>query len=289
MVPPNQELVDRIQNIIGAKPYGFIHNAGGYTPTSRWTFRAGSASYFVKAATTAATARLLRREALAYQSLKGSFMPALAGWEDDDLTPILIIEDLSEAHWPPPWRPADIDRVLQTIHEMHATLASLPPYAGIHSMLGGNWASVAADPQPFLRLGLATPAWLEQALPLLLQAERQCKTDGNCLAHWDLRSDNICLTAQGVKFVDWAEACLSNPDLDLGFFLPSLAYEGGPQPEAVIGHRPEIAAWVAGFFAARAGLPLITDAPRVRVVQLQQLQTALPWVSRALELPEPGM
>lgn len=287
MVPPSQQLVERILNLISVKPDDFIRHAGGYTPTARWTFRAGNEKYFMKAATTAVTARLLRREALAYQSLKGSFLPALVGWEDDDLEPILIIEDLSDAHWPPPWRPGDIDRVLQTIHELHATPASLPPYGGIHALRGGNWSSVAADPQPFLSLSLATPAWLKQALPGLMQAERQCKTEGAALAHWDLRSDNICLAAQGVKLVDWAEACLSDPDLDLGFFLPSLAYEGGPLPEAVIGHRPEIAAWVSGFFAARAGLPLIPDAPGVRLVQLQQLQTALPWVCRALGLPEP--
>jgi len=41
----------------------------------------------------------------------------------------------------------------------------------------------------------------------------------------------------------------------------------------------------AGFFAARAGLPEISDAPQVRTVQRQQLETALPWAARALDLP----
>jgi len=48
---------------------------------------------------------------------------------------------------------------------------------------------------------------------------------------------------------------------------------------------PEVAALVAGFFAARAGLPWISDAPRVRLAQRQQLSTALPLAIRALELP----
>jgi hypothetical protein len=47
---------------------------------------------------------------------------------------------------------------------------------------------------------------------------------------------------------------------------------------------PEIAAWLAGFFAARAGLPIIPDAPLVRRVQREQLSTALPWAQRALGL-----
>jgi aminoglycoside phosphotransferase (APT) family kinase protein len=105
------------------------------------------------------------------------------------------------------------------------------------------------------------------------------------LTHWDLRSDNICIGNNAALFVDWNLACLSNPTLDLGFFLPSLAYEGGPAPERILPDAPEVAAWVAGFFAARAGLPTIPDAPFVRRVQRQQLETALPWAIRALNLP----
>ena len=91
-------------------------------------------------------------------------------------------------------------------------------------------------------------------------------------------------TAGQVIFVDWNLASLSNGRLDLGCWLPSLAYEGGPEPEQILPDAPEAAAWVAGFFAARAGLPPIVDAPRVRLVQQQQLSTALPWVVRALGL-----
>lgn len=87
--------------------------------------------------------------------------------------------------------------------------------------------------------------------------------------------------------MDWNLACLSNGRLDLGFWLPSLAFEGGPEPEAILPDAPEVAAWVSGFFAARAGLPEIADAPRVRLVQRQQLTTALPWAARALGLPPP--
>ena len=95
----------------------------------------------------------------------------------------------------------------------------------------------------------------------------------------------MCLAASGARFVDWNLASLSNPVLDLGSWLPSLAYEGGPLPERILPHAPEVAAWLSGFFASRAGLPIIPDAPRVRVVQRQQLETALPWVIRALALP----
>jgi aminoglycoside phosphotransferase (APT) family kinase protein len=122
-----------------------------------------------------------------------------------------------------------------------------------------------------------------------MAAEARCPSEGEALCHWDLRSDNICLGRGGAVFVDWNLACRSDPRLDLGFWLPSLAYEGGPDPEALLPNAPEVAAWVAGFFAARAGLPGIPDAPRVRRVQREQLSTALPWVVRALDLPPPAV
>jgi hypothetical protein len=46
-----------------------------------------------------------------------------------------------------------------------------------------------------------------------------------------------------------------------------------------------VAARVSGFFAARAGLAEIPDAPRVRRFQREQLGVALAWAIRALDLP----
>jgi hypothetical protein len=51
---------------------------------------------------------------------------------------------------------------------------------------------------------------------------------------------------------------------------------------------PELVAYVAGFFASRAGQPVLPHAPLVRSIQLQQLKTALPWATRALGLDQPG-
>jgi hypothetical protein len=107
---------------------------------------------------------------------------------------------------------------------------------------------------------------------------------GDALTHLDLRSDNLCCTADGIRFIDWAEACRSNADVDLGFFLPSLAHEGGPLPDSILPDRPDFAAVVSGFFASRAGLPSIPNAPFVRRVQREQLGTALPWAIRTLAL-----
>jgi thiamine kinase-like enzyme len=279
------ELIARIERLLDAPLASYWLVQGGYTPALRLLCATSGGRCFVKVGSTPLTSAFLRREISIYNSISGPFMPQLIACEDHESAPILIIEDLSLHSWPPPWDQRSLDLALAQIAAMHATPALLEPFAHLHGARSSSWQAIANDPQPFLGLGMADLRWLDAALPDLLQGEARCRTDGTSLTHWDLRSDNMCITDSKAIFVDWNLACLSNPALDLGFWLPSLAYEGGPLPEQILPDAPEVAAWVAGFFAVRAGLPQIADAPRVRLVQRQQLEVALPWAVRALGLP----
>jgi Phosphotransferase enzyme family len=282
---PGRELTHRIERLVGAKIESCRRVGGGYTPALRLLCRTTEGSFFVKIGTTRGTAKSLSREIQIYNSLSGDFMPRLLASEDHESAPILVIEDLSPRHWPPPWGGRHVDLTLAQIDALHHTPASLETFAQVHGMIDENWRAVAADPVPFLALGVADAEWLEAALPALMSYEESCPTEGDSLTHCDLRSDNICITDGRAVFIDWNSACLSNPRLDLGFWLPSLHYESGIEPEKILPDAPEVAAWVSGYFAARAGLPDIIDAPRVRAVQRRQLGTALPWAARALDLP----
>ncbi|HTX51399.1 MAG TPA: aminoglycoside phosphotransferase family protein, partial [Caulobacteraceae bacterium] len=279
------ELTDHVAAILGWTPSSWTRVHGGYTPAERRMVRRGAESAFVKVATTPVTARMLRRELVAYRAFAAPFMPRFLGGEDHPTRPFLVIEDLGGAAWPPPWTEARVADALAAIRAMHALTPDLPSWAdqGGEGILG--WRKVASVPAPFLSLGLVDPDWLARSLPALVEAETACVTAGSALIHFDLRSDNICFSPRGPVFVDWAASCLGSADLDLGGWLPSLAFEGGPPPEAILPDAPEVAAWVCGYFAARAGLPPIPDAPFVRRVQREQLTTALPWVQRALKLP----
>jgi thiamine kinase-like enzyme len=283
-----RELARRIERLIGAGVESYTPVAGGYTPATRLLCRTSTATFFAKIGATPRTCRFVRREIEVYNAVSGPFMPRLVASEDHESAPVLILEDLSAARWPPPWDEGRVELVLARIHEMHHARVSLERQADVHGAPPSNWQAVAAGPEPFLALGLADARWLDGALPILMRHEARCRTDGESLTHWDLRSDNMCMTERGAVFVDWNFGCLSNPALDLGFWLPSLAYEGGPAPERILPDAPDVAAWVCGFFAARAGLPVIPEMPRVRRVQRQQLETALPWAARALDLPPPG-
>ncbi len=284
---PSPEVAARAAKALGWTPTAWRPVVGGYTPAARYVASAGAERAFVKVATTPLTAAMLRRESLVYQRLAGPFMPRLIGWDDHETAPLLVIEDLSDARWPPPWDRGSLDMVLDRLAALHATKAALRSFTEAHGAELGGWAGVAEDPDPFLSLGLAPREWLVQALPGLIEAEAACRLDGETAAHFDFRSDNICITPAGAKFIDWADASLGNPQLDLGFWLPSLRFEGGPAPEDLLPNAPEVAAVVSGFFAARAGLPTIPDAPFVRRVQREQLSAALPWAARALKLPDP--
>jgi thiamine kinase-like enzyme len=281
----HRELVSRIEKLIGKKVESFDRVEGGYTPALRLLCKTTKGSFFVKIGTTPLTSKNLNREIRIYNRLSGDFILHLVAWEIHESEPILVIEDLSAQHWPPPWNERQIELTLAQINTLHNTPTILETYAQMYGTQDANWRDVAANPEPFLSLHMADAQWLEAALPRLIQYQESCSTAGDSLSHWDLRSDNICITAERAIFVDWNLACLSNPRLDLGFWLPSLAYEGGPNPEKILPDAPEVAAWVSGFFAVRAGLPEISDAPRVRLVQRRQLVTALPWAVRALDLP----
>ena len=103
---------------------------------------------------------------------------------------------------------------------------------------------------------------------------------GDRLCHCDVRSDNLCLKDGRVVLVDWNHARLGNPGYDVAFWAPSLALEKGPAPDSF--GVDEFAAYVAGFFAARAGLPKPAGAPTVRDFQRIQAEVALDWAERVL-------
>jgi Phosphotransferase enzyme family len=285
MNSPSDATAARVAEILGWTPQLWTPAKGGYTPAARYAVRSKSKSAFVKIATTPLTATMLRKEKVAYEVVSDVFRPRLLGWHDDEL-PILVLDDLSTAYWPPPWRDERVAQAVAQIDHLHASRAELPTFEEIRGSVETGWQLVARDQAPFLALGTVSASWLNRSLPRLLEAEAACSTQGEAVTHWDIRSDNMCFVDGNVKFIDWSEACLSNPKLDLGFWLPSLCFEGGPLPETFLPDAPEVAAWVSGYFASQAGLPIIPDAPFVRRVQREQLSTALPWAIRALGLSQ---
>jgi hypothetical protein len=275
----------RTAALLKKQPVSWHQPTGGYTPADRYVVRfADGTSAFAKAATDEYTAaQLLAEYRLVYSKMSEPYLPRLLSWDAGAL-PLMVLEDLSHASWPPPWDKGQVHAVLQALDTIHATKVN-----GLR-LLGDiegkeDWLDVQKDPRPFLSLKLVSQAWLENALPILLAAARAAQFEGEAFLHVDVRSDNICFVEGRALLVDWNFACRGNADIDIASWLPSLQSEGGPSPEEILPHAPEWAAFMSGYFAAHAGLPSIPNAPRVRQVQLSQLRSALPWAQRALGLP----
>lgn len=263
---------------------------GGYTPALRWICRAGVRSFFVKISTSEWTHEQLQLEHRHYSGLQAPFLSQVLAFEDHERESILVLEDLSGYHWPPPWSDEQLGLALEGIQQIHGTDISHLSEDQLASRTSPfeSWFEVAADPEPLLSTGLMNASWLERALPVLIEASKTCLQTGDSLTHGDLRSDNMCMDGERVIFVDWNWARRWNPTLDLAFFLNSVRGEGGPRQESHLSSQPGAAAVVSGFFAFQAGLPGIPDAPRVRWIQKEQLKAALPWVCAELSLPEPS-
>jgi hypothetical protein len=282
----------RVAQLAGKPPTSWRRIARGYTPAERWqvTFADGSRA-FAKFGSTPATAQWLRAERAVYGKLSARFMPTVLGYAEHAERPLLLLEDLSDAWWPPPWRPGDVERLLETMREVAATPVARGALPELESERGrfAGWLNVERDPAAFLSLGLCSQGWLESALPSLLLAQDLALLAGTELVHGDLRSDNLCLADGRVVLVDWNGARRGNSAHDLAALAPSLRLEGGPLPDELVPSEGALGALICGFFAANAGLRPIPDAPMVRKIQLRQLRIALPWAARALGLPPPDV
>ena len=269
---------------LGVRPLHRIHG-GGYTLMEHWLveFEDGTRA-FAKVAVDEPTAGYVRDEHRVYSQVEARFLPDFLGWDDDGERPILLLEDLTGAHWPPPWREGDVELVRDALDVLHST----EPPEGLPRLTIDDlhtWREVDAEPAPFLGLGLCSAEWLDEALPELLRATDRCEVRGEAFVHLDTRSDNVCITEGAAKLVDWNWAGLGNPEIDLAFWLPSLFMEGGLSPTEVMPDAGDLPAVVSGFFAPIAGLPAPAGAPTVRPFQLAQLKVALPWAAEVLGLP----
>lgn len=282
-----KELDGRIERALGAPPVRYEPRGGGYSTADRFAVTlADGRRAFVKSSDAENMAAWLRREHEVYVHLEGSFIPQLLGWDDDGVRPVLAIEDLSDADWTPRWDDARVAAVRDALRVL-ASCAPPPSTGTVREQfddLYERWRVVESDPEPFLSLGLRDRSWLDRALPQLIAAVDADPAAGGELCHFDVRSDNLCFRDGRAVLVDWNWLSIGKSTVDVAAWLPSLRVEGGPQPWEVLPDAGAEAAFVAGVWAAVAGLPAPPTAPHVRGLQRRQLAVALDWIDRDLLL-----
>lgn len=287
---------------MGSRVRAATDQPGGFSPgvAARLLLDDGRRA-FVKAvdpARNATTPTIYRREAAVVATIPASApVPALR-WvidEGPDGWVVLAFDDV-EGHQPAvPWRDDELDLVLAALTDLAATLTPSPVP---RSLVGGaedawdstedGWAGLAA----LAPMRPQLDDWSRRHLDELVELEATvgAAVQGTTLLHFDIRADNVLLTAEGVRIVDWPHARIGQPWLDLIWFAPSVAMQGGPDQMTLLdryaparGADPEaidaaIAA-VAGYFTAHALQPDPPGLPTLRAFQAAQGAIARRWIA----------
>jgi aminoglycoside phosphotransferase (APT) family kinase protein len=242
-----------------------------------------------------------RREIVVAAALPAQVPAPRLLWSDDDGEWVLLGFEPVQGRSPQmPWDPDDLDRVLAAL----AGLAEAEPLAG-HALPRTDdllaeeftgWRHVLRTPaaREALAAGAGpTVAWALEDLDRIVTWEQDaldvCAGDG--LVHGDLRADNVLLDDEGerVWLIDWPNASVGAPWLDLAFMLPSVALQGGGDPAALFAAQPvsdgvtdddlrAVLAGLSGRLLAGSLLPAPRGVPNLRPFQAAQGEAALRWL-----------
>ena len=274
---------------------------GGFSPgvAARLVLADGGRA-FVKAVSperNAITPSVYRREARIVAAIPPAApVPRLLWTLDDDPDGwvVLAFEDVEGRQPSLPWRADELDLVLDAMATLAGDLTPSPlrpPLVGdAAGSFGGvddlSWASLVAAPDP------ALDPWSARHLSRLaaLEASAGEAARGDTLQHFDIRADNLLLSADGVRVVDWPHAHIGQPWLDLVWFAPSVTMQGGPLPEGLVRRYPPardadpaaldaVIAGVAAYFTAGSLLPPPPGLPTLRAFQAAQAEVARAWLA----------
>jgi aminoglycoside phosphotransferase (APT) family kinase protein len=219
-------------------------------------------------------------------------VPRLRAAYDEGGWVALLIDDVDGRQPTVPWDRAELGRVLAAIDELAALLTPCP-LPEIPSIVVewredfDHWRVAAAGgPPPALN------GWARRNLDRLaaLEAGWEPAAAGDTLLHMDLRADNLLVTPDRVWVVDWPHATRGAALFDILAMAPSVAMQGGPDPQTLLSlsatgrhaDRGRVAALVcalAGYFVLQALQPAPPGLPTVRAFQAAQGETAVRWLA----------
>ncbi len=265
----------------------------GFSPGLAARLRLGDGSrVFLKAVSQAAnpdSPAMHRREAEVVAALPPAApVPRLRWVYDQGGWVALCFDDVAGRHPHEPWTEADLGLVVEALRRMSRDLTPSPiatPHTASHAFQAGinGW-------QVLLRRGEdRLDAWCARHLSRLAELEARAPeaSRGETLLHFDTRADNILIDGEHVYVVDWPSARIGADWVDWAAMAPSVAMQGGPDPEALL-RMFQVAAPVddvdsvvcslAGYFTVRALDPPPPGIPTVRAFQAAQGKVAVEWL-----------
>jgi aminoglycoside phosphotransferase (APT) family kinase protein len=299
-----QPVREAIEGVCGARVAEAQTQPGGFSPgVAARVCCADGNRWFVKAASAEInpdTPRLHRQEARVLADLDSPIaaghlpVPRLRGTVELGPWFALVIDDVA-GHQPElPWQDSELDLVLAALDRLGDALTPAPvKVPSVEEYMGADftgWRTLARTPgddriDPWSRARLDELAALE--------ATWAAHAAGITLLHADIRADNLLVTGGGVQVVDWPHACHGAAFVELVFFAPSVAMQGGPAPAALLARsrtgreagREALAAVVcamAGYFTERSLRPPPPGLPTVRGFQAAQGEVTRAWLATLL-------
>ena len=271
---------------------------GGFSPgvAARLRLADGSRA-FVKAVCSAPNPdapAIYRREARIAAALPADVPAPVLQWSFDDGEWVVLAFDDIDGRTPDlPWRPHELERVFDALRALAEQLTPSPialePASEALTRLFGGWRRIAAAESPIEALPGGVRAHLDDLTAL--EARWPEAVQGDSLVHLDLRADNLLLTDDRVFVVDWPWAAVGAPWLDLVAMLPSVAMQGGPDPESAWRSHPlsdgtddecvdAFIAALAGLFVHSSLLPPPPGLPTLRAFQRAQGEHATAWLAQ---------
>lgn len=246
---------------------------GGLTGAGRWLVEGPGETVFVKIAADEHSRQAIRREIEVFREVAGPFMPELLGWDRAD-PPFLVLEDLSAAHGPPP-HPDDVEALFETLDRIAAT--SPTPKIRSLTQTEPRWPRLAHE--------ALAPDWAKARLKVLAAAEQRATVTGERLVHVDVWAPNLCFTGRGAVLVDWADAGLGNPAIDVAYAILDLRRHGR-RPSR--GRLADEQAWAARVLGAMVegltgDLPWAADLEQARDTFREYLPAALLWAMEVFD------
>jgi aminoglycoside phosphotransferase (APT) family kinase protein len=287
-----------IEGWLGASVIAAETQPGGFSPGVAARVRvANGRRVFVKAVgpeLNPDSPRIYRQEARIVAALPATAPAPRLLWSYDEGPEgwvALAFEDIEGWNPAQPWRSEELDRVLDAIVALSAALTPSPiqVMSADEKFTRGfrGWQRLRDAPSPHL------DAWSTRHLSALaaLEAAAPAAVRGDTLLHFDLRADNMILTPERVYLVDWPWACIGAAWVDLIGFAPSVAMQGGPDPDVLLARHPAArsaeakaitaaVAAIAGYFTWHALQPPPPGIPTVRAFQAAQGVVARHWLAQ---------
>jgi hypothetical protein len=153
-VNPSAPVEEAVAAATEARPMFWEHVVAGHTHAEKWRVALrGGGRAFVKAGTEPSARAQIDREASVLEAVAAPYMPRVHGASNIGDWSVLVLEDLSNEHWPPPY-PDSGKRLLQSVQQ----LATTPPPPGLPRRpegrpLGTYWQRIGHEPEPVLAHG----------------------------------------------------------------------------------------------------------------------------------------